>query len=401
MANYDYIIKTKKGKVRQGKIKAPSAAVVGEVLEKKGYLVVEVKEEKKSFGFNIPFIGGIRLKDKTIFIRQLATMLDAGISIDEALEVIISQTRNSRLIVVLKGIKKRVEGGSSLSKALAEYPSVFDEVFVVVISAGEESGNLPKIIGQLAEEMEKEEDFSAKFRAAMIYPVFILIVLVAVIGIMMVFVIPQLKDMFESSEMTLPWTTKILLGVSGFVAGYWWAILLAVIGIVVLLRYYFKTTNGQYLWSRTKLKIPVFNSLIENGSMVRFCRLISLLLGTGIPILRAIKLAGNSVDNLIYRDALKKAAEEVERGIPFSVPLEKSGVFPTIVPQMIRVGEQAGKVSEILNKLALYYQEESDSQIKSISSLVEPVVIIILGLGVGFVVFSIIIPIYQISLGVL
>ncbi|GAG57880.1 unnamed protein product, partial [marine sediment metagenome] len=200
---------------------------------------------------------------------------------------------------------------------------------------------------------------------------------------------------------TLPLATRVLLAVSGFVASYWWAILLVIIGAIVALRYYFKTKSGQYFWSRAQLKIPIFNTLLEGAAMVRFCRMISLLLGTGIPILRAIRLAAGSIDNLLYRDALENAAKEVERGVPFSTPLEKSGVFPVVVPQMIRVGEQSGKVSEILEKLARYYQAETDSRITAIGSLIEPVVIIILGVGVGFVVFSIIVPIYQISLGVL
>ncbi len=401
MAKYNYIVKTKKGEVRQGAIEAPSQSTVRQVLERKGYLVVELKEEKKGFAFNISFLGGVKLRDKAVFVRQLATMLDAGIPMIESLEVIITQTRNQKLVEALTDIKEKVEGGVSLSKTLEDHPSIFRPVFMSVVSSGEETGKLPKVLLQLAEELEQEQDFSSQFWAALAYPIFVLCVLIIVVGIMMVFVIPQLTEIFAEAEMTLPWTTQVLLTVSSFVAKFWWLIILFIIGIGVAIRYYLNTERGKYFWSRLKLKIPVFKTLVEEAAMVRFSRMMSLLLGTGIPILKAIRLTADSLENMLYRDVLSQAASEVERGVPFSTPLEKSGIFPIVVPQMIKVGEQSGKISEILSKLANYYQQEAESRIKAISSLVEPVVLVILGLGVGFVVFSIIIPIYQISLGAL
>jgi len=401
MARYNYVVKTKKGKVGQGSIEAPSQDVVKQVLEKRGYLVVSVKDVSSRLSFNIPFLGGVSLRDKAVFVRQLATMLDAGISMVESFEVIITQTKNQRLAKVLTDIKEKVEGGMSLSKSFKDYPTIFRPVFVAVVSSGEETGKLPKVLLQLAKELEQEQDFSSKLWAALVYPIFVLSVLIIVVGIMMVFVIPQLTDIFAESGMSLPWTTQMLLAVSNFVARFWWLIILLLTGLGVALRYYLNTEPGRYFWSRFRLKVPIFRALVEEAAMVRFSRMMSLLLGTGVSILRAIKLTATSLDNILYRDVLTKAAAEVEKGVPLSTPLEKSGIFPVVVPQMIKVGEQSGQVSEILGKLARYYQQESESRIKAVSSLVEPVVLVILGLGVGFVVFSIIIPIYQISLGVL
>lgn len=401
MAQYQYIVKTKKGEVRQGHLEAPSKDVVEQVLDKKGFLVVEVKERKNDFQFSIPFIGGISLKDKAVFIRQLATMLDAGISMGDALEVIISQTSNKRFVEVLKDISKKVESGSSLSIALEDHTSVFRPVFSAVISSGEETGKLPTVLLELADELEIEQDFNSKLWASLAYPIFVLVVLIIAMAIMMIYVMPQLTSLFDESQMTLPWTTQLVISVSTFMAGYWWAILIILIGVGILLRYYLNTDKGKYWWSSLKFRIPIVKGLLEQAAMVRFCQMMSLLLGTGIPILKAIKLTAGSMDNLIYRDALSDAAAEVERGIPFSTPLAKSGVFPIVVPQMIKVGEQAGKVSDILDKLSKYYQKETESRIKAVSSLIEPAIVVILGLGVGFVIFSIIVPIYQISLGVL
>jgi type IV pilus assembly protein PilC len=402
MAVYKYVVKTKKGDVKQGKMESPSSKAVEEVLSKKDYLIINIEKEGKAHGFSIPFFGGISTKDKAVFIRQLATMLDAGIPMGQDLGVSVNQTSNKNLKKILVEIKNKVEGGYSLSKAMADYPSTFNRVFLAVVESGEETGKLPKTLSHLAEELEDQEDFNSKFKAAMIYPIFIFIALILVMGILMVYVIPQLKSLFASSDMTLPISTRILLSISGFVASYWWIILIVIVGIVYGVRYWVNITKtGSYFWDRLKMRLPVFGPIIEQAAVVRFTKMMSLLLGTGIPILKAIRLAARSVDNILYRDALMGAAKDVERGVPLSTPLEKSGVFPKIVIQMIKVGEEAGQVAQILEKLSKYYKEEVDTKLKMIGSIIEPVVIVILGIGIGFVVFSIIIPIYQISMGAL
>lgn len=399
MPEFKYIVKTKKGEVRQGQIKATDAGVVEDILKKKDYLIVNIEKIGKEVGFEIPFLGKVKEKDKALFVRQLSTMLDAGISMSESLKISISQTNNNRFKEILTDVADKIESGYSLSKSFKEHPSVFDKVFIAVVESGEATGKLPKTLDHLAQELEEQESFASKFRAALAYPAFLLLALIAAVAILMIFVVPQLQSIFEASDMTLPLSTRILLAVSGFVASWWWLLFLLLILLVVGYRYWIKISkSAKYNHDRLKLKIPVFGPIIEQADMVRFSNMMSLLLGTGIPILRAIKLSSKSIENMVYQKALLKAAEDVERGVPLSTPLAKSGVFPEMVPQMIRVGEESGKVSEILNKLSKYYKDEVETKIKMISSLLEPVMIVILGFAVGFVVFSIIIPIYQISM---
>jgi type IV pilus assembly protein PilC len=280
-----------------------------------------------------------------------------------------------------------------------EYPSIFDKVFVAVVQSGEATGKLPETLDHLASELEEQESFSSKFKGALAYPIFILLALVAAVSILMIYVVPQLESIFENSQMTLPLSTKVLLSTSRFIGSWWWLLLLIVVGIVFGIYYLIKVSDSaKYTYDKWKLRIPIFGPIIEQAEMVRFSNMMSLLLGTGIPILQAIKLTSRALDNSVYRRALSRASKDVERGVPLSTPLEKSGVFPIIVPQMIKVGEEAGQVSGILSKLSKYYKEEVDTKVKMINSLLEPVIIVILGLAVGFVVFSIIIPIYQISM---
>jgi type IV pilus assembly protein PilC len=258
---------------------------------------------------------------------------------------------------------------------------------------------LPDTLSHLADQLEEQESFSSKFKGVLAYPVFILFALIAAVSILMIYVVPQLESIFENSQMTLPLSTRILLSTSRFIGSWWWLILLLIVGIIIGVIYLIRVSDSaKYTYDRLKLKLPVFGPIIQQADMVRFSNMMSLLLGTGIPILRAIKLTSRAIDNFVYRKALRRASEEVERGIPLSTPLEKSGVFPNMVPQMIKVGEESGQVSGILDKLSKYYKEEVDTKVKMISSLLEPIIIVVLGLAVGFVVFSIIIPIYQISM---
>jgi type IV pilus assembly protein PilC len=398
MAKYKYIVKTKKGEIKQGRIEAPETEVVENLLREKGYLIVNVEKVEKEIGFNLPFFG-VSLKDKALFIRQLATMLDAGISMSDALNVSISQTSNNKFKEILNDINEKIESGYSLSKALMEYPSIFDNVFVAVVQSGEATGKLPDTLSHLADQLEEQESFSSKFKGVLAYPVFILFALIAAVSILMIYVVPQLESIFENSQMALPLSTRVLLSISRFIGSWWWLILLLIVGIIIGVIYLIRVSDSaKYTYDRLKLKLPVFGSIIQQADMVRFSNMMSLLLGTGIPILRAIKLTSRAIDNFVYRKALRRASEEVERGIPLSTPLEKSGVFPNMVPQMIKVGEESGQVLGILDKLSKYYKEEVDTKVKMISSLLEPIIIVVLGLAVGFVVFSIIIPIYQISM---
>jgi len=337
----------------------------------------------------------ITTKDKAFLARQLATMLSSGLTLDKALVILRSQVTKATLKKTLNGIIDDLESGLPFSEALKKYPKVFDRVFINIVVSGEAVGKLPDVLVRLADQLEKQDTFLSKITGALYYPIFIFLVMIVIIILMMVYVIPPLKEVFSEFETSLPWTTTVLLSMSDFAVKYWWIVLsVAVLGILLLL-YFFRTKQGKYI-----LDEFLINSTLGLGKdvyMARFARTMSMLVQAGTPIIDTINITGDVMNNLVYKRILTRVSKQIERGVPMSVQIEKSKDFPILVPQMIAVGERTGKLEQVLNNLAIYYENESDNKIKAVTSLFEPMVIVILAIGVAFIVFSIIMPIYQIA----
>lgn len=336
-------------------------------------------------------------KDKALITRQLATMLSSGLAIDQAFKILNVQTKNKKLTVAYSAIIHDLEQGNSLSFALSRNTSIFDPVFIAIVRSGENSGKLDKVLDQLADRMEMTDDFNGKIKAALYYPVFVVITMIVIVILMMVYILPQLKMVFTDNNIPLPWTTQFILWVSDVTVKYWYIELVIVIAVGVGLFYFLKSRRGVKLVDKLKIKTPVFKDLFVLIYMARFCRTMSMLIQAGIPIMETIAISADVIQNYIYVESLKNIVSQVERGIPISVPMSRDKNFPVMVSQMILVGEQTGKMSVVLTKLAEYYEKETDNRIKGISSLIEPILIVIMGLGVGFLVISVIWPIYSIA----
>lgn len=400
MANlrkYLYTAKTEKGAVDKGEIEAENLELAQKALEEKGLIVISLEEEAK-WEIDIgSYLRRVSVADKALFARQLATMASAGYNLTDALKVIAGQTKNTYLRDAVEEIAKDVESGFSLSTALAKHRDIFNRVFIAVVRSGEASGKLSDVLEDMAVDLERNYDFSSKFRNAMLYPIFIIVAMITVGALMMIKVIPQLKNIFQSSKVELPWATKALIATAGFMQSYWWLILLIIIVAYFLIRAYIKSPAGNYAWSKLQLKLPVFGKLLENSEMTRMTLTFQILARTGIPLLEAINITSETMENEVYKRGLKASAAEVERGVPFSVPLIKNSYVPPMISQMVSVGEQTGKIDEIFQKLSEHYLGETDRSLKAVSSLIEPFTIVILGILVGTMVFAIIIPIYNMS----
>lgn len=397
LRKYFYTAKTEKGAVDKGEIEAENLELAQKALEAKGLIVLSLEEEARWEIDVTSYLHRVSAGDKALFARQLATMVSAGYNLTDALKVIAGQTRNSYLQGAIEEIAKDVESGFSLSTAMAKHRDIFNRVFIAVVRSGEASGRLSTVLEEMATDLERNYDFSSKLRNAMLYPIFILSAMVVVGALMMIKVVPQLKSIFSSSKVGLPWATRALIATANFLQNYWWLVLLIIIAIYFLVRVYLKSPAGNFAWSRLKLKLPVFGKLLENSEMTRMTLTFQILAKTGIPLLEAINITADTMENEIYKRGLKNAAVEVERGVPFSVPLIKNSYFPAMISQMVSVGEQTGKIDEIFDKLSEHYLGETDRSLKAVSSLIEPFTIVILGLLVGTMVFAIIIPIYNMS----
>lgn len=352
----------------------------------------------KKININVSIFSRISAKEKVFFSRQLAVMISAGLAIDHAISIINRQTKNQAFKKVLAALYQDIDAGEYLSVALAKHPKVFDKVYISVVKAGEASGKLDKVLTHIADQMEIFQAFQSSIRSSLAYPIFVVVAMIFVVVIMMVKVVPVLKTVFEDVGAELPWTTRVIIGLSDFMVSKWWLILIILIVLIVGLTCYFRyTKKGRFQWDVLKLKAPLVSYLSYDIYMARFSRTLGMLIESGVPIIEALKITATALANRVYIRILKIVISQVERGVPMSVPLSESKEIPIIVSQMIMVGEQTGKLENLMGKLADYYEREVNTKIKTLVSLVEPVIIVIVGLGVGFVIYSILYPIYSIA----
>ncbi|OQA52629.1 MAG: Type II secretion system protein F [candidate division WS2 bacterium ADurb.Bin280] len=342
-------------------------------------------------------IGGISIKEKSLFTRALATMISSGLPIIKSFEILAKQTDNEQFRAVINNIIARLEEGEALSSALSKHKDIFDNVYVSTIKAGESTGKLEQILNQLAIQQEKDYKLSSSIKAAVAYPFFVVIMMVIAGILLLAIVVPKISLVFEQNNTTLPWTTRSLIATGNFLASYWYAIIIIAILAIVWLRYYLKSDAGKNFFSRLVLSLPLLKGFYVGVYMTRFTRTLSMLVASGVPIMTSVSLVADVIDNNVYEKVLRGVALELERGVPISSPLSRTATFPPMVSQMIVVGEQTGKLDEILMVLSGFYEEETEKRVKSLSALLEPILLIIVGLGVGIIVFSIIVPLYQIT----
>ncbi|MCB9790675.1 type II secretion system F family protein [Candidatus Nomurabacteria bacterium] len=377
-------------------MEARASSSVIETLQSKGLIVVSV-EEDLGIGLNRLTeinLGGIPMKDKVIFMRQLSTMITAGLPLSQALEILNSQATNPLFKKVLSDVTISVQNGTSLADSFRKAEDVFDEITVNLIAAGEESGHLEEILRRLADEFENQKKLKDKIKSAFIYPAVISVVVVAVILILLLVLVPAMEDIYSDFNAELPWVTTFMINLSNIVARFWWLMLSFVLAIVMFVKYYIETPKGKRNFHLLILKLPVFGNLMTKMQVTQFTRVLSLLLKSGLAIIEALQLTADSLSNVLFKEAVLKAKEEVEKGTSMATPIARSEYFPLIVSQMISVGEESGEISMVLEKLSEYYGSEVEVMSGNLTTLLEPVVLIIVGLIIAFIALAVYMPMF-------
>jgi type IV pilus assembly protein PilC len=397
MAIFKYVARNEYGEKVNGKVEARTREQAASVLINRKLLVIKVKPQgEASFAFIHDMLFGIKADDLVNFTRQLATMISAGLPLATALSILQDQSKPSLSKLVSK-ILKDIEGGSSFADSLNNHPDVFSRVFIQLVRAGEVGGVLDNVLERLADTLEKKKDFRAKTKGAMIYPVIVVLAMIVVGFIMMIFVIPKLTQMYEDFNAELPFATRALITISKFMSNFWYVIIIAAAGIVVGLRQWSKTELGERKIDELIIKIPIIGDLHKKLVLTEFARTLSLLLGAGVSLLESLDIVAKALDSAVIREIIDEAKDDVEKGVPLSQALGAYEELPTILPQMISVGEETGRIDEILMKLAEYYERESEYAVKNLTTIMEPLIMVVLGVGVGFMVISIIMPIYNLT----
>jgi len=404
MGQYSYTAKDKKGIVQKGTSFAPDRAAATASLVEKGLTPILVKEltvAHKSTGGGIMAIlnsaGKVSLQDKVLFSRQFATMINAGVPIVQALNILRQQSNSRKLKAAVSDVAKQVEGGSTLANALASHPEVFDNIYVNMVRAGEIGGILDEVLERLATQQEKDAKVRSKVKGAMVYPGVITTATVAAFFFLMTVIVPGLSGIFQSVGSTLPWYTKALLVISNFMVHSWYLIIIGAVVLVVVYVRWHKTVSGKHTVDKIMLKLPIFGPILVKVNVARFARTFGSLMASGISVLDAINATKDSLGNTVYQDELAAVAQKVKNGRPMSEQLKESKNFPAIVGQMLAVGEETGQMDTILLKTAEFYEEEVDNVVASITSIIEPLLIIVLGGMVGFIVISVFGPISNLS----
>lgn len=398
MPIFIYIARDLQGTDHKGTIETSDASGVARILSKKGLIVTSIKEKKEATTKLFDkYFNKVSFDDLVIATRQLATMIESGLVLSEAMDILVEQQSNKKFRVVLEDISRDIKNGLDLTTAIKKHPDVFPPLYGNLVRSAEQAGNLDIILTQMADNLEKEREFRSKVRGAMIYPIIIVLMMVAVIGIMMFFVIPRLTSLYTQSNIDLPLPTKILIGTSNFFINYWWVLLFSIIIFVIFFQRWVTTTSGRYLFDSFLLKAPILGKVIRGTALTNFTRTFGQLTSAGVPILESLSTIRDISGNAVYKKAINETYSGVERGLTFSAQLEAVGVFPKIVSQMFKVGEETGKLDKVSFKLADYFEAEVDNLVKNLTVLIEPIVLILLGIGVGFIVLSTILPIYKLT----
>jgi len=396
MQQFNYIIKDKKGISHQGLIEAPTERAAVAILHDRGYTIIKLEEKKVGFALSSLF-QKVGIGPQSQFTRQLATMVTSGLPLTDSLVVLQKQTENEKLRQIIQEITEDIQGGSTFSSALAKHGQTFSVAFINIIKAGEASGTLDKVLLKLADTLEKEREFQGKIKGAMIYPIIITSAMVGVGAIVLIFVVPKLAEVYTGLDIALPLPTRIFMFLGYVASNFWWLILILFVVGIYALRRYRKTPSGGLVVDRILLKIPIFGKLNRDSSLTEFTRTLGALVGAGVPILEALKIAGETATNALHRAAVVRVSTIVEKGATLSTALGNEEMFPAIIPQMVSVGEETGKMDEVLSKVAAFFEMEVDQEVQTLTTALEPIIMIILGIGVALLMISIIMPIYSIT----
>lgn len=405
MPMFIYSAADRDGKTVKGEREAASEKELSKLLKGEELLLLQAKEKKPGFGLKtdagdlLSSLKPVGVVDKMFFARNLSVMISAGLSLTRALEALADESSNQRFKKIILDLDNSIVQGKSFAEALRVHEKIFGELFVNMVEVGEASGKLTLVLRLLANQMKKDHDLRKRVRGAMIYPAIIVTALLGVGAFMMIYIVPILVDTIKQLDVELPFTTKVIIAVSEFAASYWFLMLGALLGLVVFFWRILKTKTGKTLFDRVVLKLPLFGELIKKFNVARFCRILAYLVASGVPIVRALEITSSILGNTLFREAIRFSSVEIQKGVQLNTILSNyPELFHRIVIQMISVGEETGKISSMMLRLALFYEEEVTSTTKNLSTVIEPVLMLIVGLAVAFFAISMLQPIYG-SLG--
>lgn len=394
MQLFKYTAKDKDGQLLKGEIEAENENAAAKVLSSRELIPISVSvNEETSFAF----LNKVSLKDKVVLMRQLSTMITAGLPIAQSLKTLEEQAKKSNIKKILTQTVSDIEGGSQLSVAFSRFPETFSSLDITLIASGETSGTLDKALARLATQLEKQQSITRKIRGAFVYPSFVIAVVIIVAAIMVVYVMPQMEDLYKSFDAELPFITKALISISHFTARFAPFIIVILIGLGVWLRMAVRRPAGKKIWDNFKISAYPINILLQKMYMARLSRTLSGLIASGVPLLDSLAITAKAIGNVVYEDIIKASAKKVKSGTALSETLKNDHLIPPVVPQMIGVGERTGELDSMLENMANYFEEEVDSAVKSISNLIEPMIIVLLALVIGVMLVAIMMPIYSIG----
>ncbi|MBI2415289.1 MAG: type II secretion system F family protein [Candidatus Kerfeldbacteria bacterium] len=399
MSFFVYIAKNHLGQTTKGTVEAATIEAAGEALREQQLIVLSLNERSAQSAIESieRLINRVGTKEITFFARQLAVLMSATIPVVRALKILIRQSTNPRLQAVIAEIAADVDGGMKLSQAMGRHPTVFNQFFVHMIRAGETTGRLDQVLEYLADQEEKDYILRNRIRGAMVYPIFIFATMIGVGTTMMIYVIPRLATIITQSGAELPWPTKVLLGTSAFLQQWWLVLLIAIIGVSVGLYFYIHTLAGRWYFDWIKIHIPIIGPLYQRIALTRFAVSFSNLLLSAVPVTKALEIVGDVVNNAVYHNLIEQTIIEVENGNAIASVFIRSKDIPPLVSQMLSVGEETGKIDEILKKMGAFYSQQVETGIATLTSLIEPIIILLLGIAAAIMVTGILLPIYSIT----
>lgn len=394
MKRFNYKAKDKKtGKTVKGNIQAENEQTAGRLLIEQGYIPQTVTEEGKGLLSNK---GHVTAKDRITFTRQMATLIGAGLPLATSLRTVAEQTQSKTMKGIVEEVLAKVEAGKTLHESFAEHPDIFNGVYLALIKAGETSGTLDLALKRLADQEEKDAAMLSKIRGALVYPAIILVVIIAVLAFMMILVVPQVKGLYEDMGKELPGLTKFLVAISDFFGQFWWLVMIITGATIAGIYYYIKkTSSGRKIADAFKLKVPLFGGLFKKLYVSRFARTTEMMLATGVPMLDSVKIAIESTNNKVVEEEYSKSLEIIKGGKTLSEGLKERNYMLPLVPQMASIGEESGKIDEMLGKAATVYENELDEQINNISTMIEPILMVIMAGLIGVVIGGTLLPIYS------
>jgi len=395
MPVFQYTARTLKGDLVNDKVDLPSRDDVIAHLRKNRMVVVQVRAAPREFKLNFKFGGGVKTRDIVVMTRQFATMINAGLPLVQALDILAQQTENKILADVTRQVVYDVESGHTLADALRKHPRAFSDLYVNMVAAGEAGGILDTILVRLAQFLEKNDAIVRKVKGAMVYPAVIISVAVIAISVLLIFVIPTFQNMFASVNLELPLPTRIVIGLSNLLKNYWWAFLASMGAIVFGINRYYQTAPGRLQIDGMLLRLPVLGDVLRKSAVSRFTRTLGTLISSGVSILDGLEITARTAGNMVIHNAVMESRASIAGGETIAQPLAKSKVFPPMVISMIAVGEQTGGMDEMLSKIADFYDDEVDAAVGTLLSLMEPIMIVVLGVIVGGMVVAMYLPIFD------